>query len=68
MNVLVMDYLTALKKKFREDMNSYTDDIATGQCADFATYKELCGVIRGLAIAERSLLDLAQNIEDEDNE
>lgn len=68
MNVLVMDYMEALRNKLREDMNNFADDMATGQCQDFESYKELCGVIRGLALAERHLLDLAKNIEDLDDE
>lgn len=68
MNLLVMDYFEALRKRLRDDMNNFTDDIATGQCQSIESYKELCGVIRGLAIAERHLLDLAQNIEEADDE
>lgn len=68
MNIIVMGYFEALRKRLREDMNNFTDDIATGQCATYESYKELCGVIRGLAIAERHLLDLAQNIEETDDE
>ena len=47
-------------------MNNYADDVATGTCADFGAYKELCGVIRGLATAERHLLDLAEKLEKDD--
>lgn len=68
MNLLVMDYMEALRNKIREDMNNFADDISTGQCDSYETYKELCGVIRGLAIAERHLLDLAQNTEENDDE
>jgi hypothetical protein len=63
-----MDYFDALRKRLREDMNNFSDDMATGQCASLESYKELCGVIRGLAIAERNLLDLAQNFEEDDDE
>jgi hypothetical protein len=68
MNIVVMDYFEALRKRLREDMNNLADDLATGQCASFDAYKELCGVIRGLATAERHLLDLAQNFEENDDE
>jgi hypothetical protein len=63
-----LSFVEALQKKLREDMNNFTDDLANGQCADFATYKELCGVIRGLAFAERHLLDLAQHMEEINDE
>lgn len=52
----------------RKEMNNYADDVATGVCADFAAYKELCGVIRGLALAERLLIDLAKEKVDDDDE
>jgi hypothetical protein len=68
MDLLVMDFVDALRKKIRDDMNNYTDDLANGQCTDFATYKELCGVIRGLAFAERHLLDLAEYLKEDHDE
>jgi hypothetical protein len=68
MDVLVLDFIEAMRKKLRDDMNNYTDDLANGQCVDFATYKELCGVIRGLAFAERHLLDLADYLKEDNDE
>jgi len=52
----------------RRELNNYADDVATGVCADYAAYKELCGVIRGLALAERLLLDLAKEKDHDDDE
>ena len=60
--------LEILRKKFRERMNEVTDQVATGKCADFGIYQKLCGVIEGLAYAERDLLDLAQTLEKAQNE
>lgn len=68
MDLLVMDFIEALRGKLRTDMNNFTDDLANGQCTDFAQYKELCGVIRGLAYAERHLLDLADKMKEDDDE
>ena len=68
MDLLDMDFVDAMRKKIRDDMNNYTDDLANGQCTDFATYKELCGVIRGLAFAERHLLDLAEYLKEDHDE
>lgn len=68
MDQIVMDFVEAMRKKLREDMNNYTDDLANGQCQDFANYKELCGVIRGLAFAERHLLDLAKLLQEDNDE
>jgi hypothetical protein len=68
MEIQAMDFITALRNKLRTDMNNFTDDLANGQCSDFAQYKELCGVIRGLAFAERHLLDLAENLKEDNDE
>jgi hypothetical protein len=57
-----------MREKLRTDMNNYTVDLANGQCQDYATYKELCGVIRGLAFAERHLLDLADHLKEDNDE
>jgi hypothetical protein len=47
-------------------MNNYADDLAGGACKSFEEYQHLCGVIRGLATAERYLLDLAEELEKQD--
>jgi hypothetical protein len=60
--------MEALRDKLRVDMNNFTDDLANGQCTSFEQYKELCGVIRGLAFAERHLIDLAEKIERAEDE
>jgi hypothetical protein len=46
-------------------MNDMADHIAGGGCADFSEYKRCCGVIEGLARAERELLDLTKQIDDD---
>ena len=63
---MIHNFVAVLREKIREEMNNYADDVATGTCADFGAYKELCGVIRGLATAERHLLDLAEKLEKDD--
>jgi hypothetical protein len=68
MDLMTMGVLEALRDKLRADMNNFTDDLANGQCSSFEQYKELCGVIRGLAYAERHLIDLAENIEKANDE
>jgi hypothetical protein len=44
-------------------MNNYADDLAGGVCRNFEDYQKLCGVIQGLATAERYILDLAEKVE-----
>jgi len=57
---MIDSFASVLRDKLRADMNNYADDIATGQCPDFTSYKYLCGLIQGLAIAERHVLDLVE--------
>lgn len=58
--------LERLRRRIREILNDYADTIAGGGAQDFAEYKRLCGVIEGLALAERELLDVRQQSEDDD--
>jgi len=67
-DLLTADFIAAMRDKLRTDMNNFTDDLANGQCTSFEQYKELCGVIRGLAYAERHLLDLAEHLNKDDDE
>ena len=61
---MIQAFAEALRKKIREDMNNYTDDMAGGSCRTFEEYQKLCGVIQGLALAESYLLDLAKRVEE----
>ena len=47
-----------LKKRLRDMMNDKADFLATGDCNSFPEYKKISGVIEGLALAEREMLDL----------
>jgi|TARA_R110000868_G_scaffold5330_2_gene32605 hypothetical protein len=60
------NFVEVLREIIRKDMNNYADDVAGGACSDFASYQKLCGVIQGLAIAERHLLDLAEKADKDD--
>ena len=46
-----------LKVRVHTLMNEHADHLATGSVKDFAEYKRICGVIEGLALAEREMLD-----------
>lgn len=61
---MIQDFARVLREKIRTDMNNYTDDLAGGACRSFDEYQKLCGVIQGLAVAERHLLDLAKKVEE----
>ena len=62
----IPNFADGLRKQIRKDMNNYADDIANGVCKSFDEYQKLCGVIRGLAIAEEHLLTLLEKVEKSD--
>lgn len=63
---MIQEFARVLRDKLRTDMNNYTDDMAGGACQSFEQYQKLCGVIQGLALAERHLIDLAEKLEKSD--
>jgi hypothetical protein len=63
---VIQDFARVLREQIRTDMNNYADDLAGGACRTFEEYQKLCGVIQGLAMAERYILDLAKKAEDAD--
>ena len=63
---MIQDFARVLRDQIRTDMNNYADDIAGGSCRSFEEYQKLVGVIQGLALAERYILDLAKKVEDAD--
>ena len=63
---MIQDFARVLREKLRTDMNNYADDLAGGICRSFDEYQKLCGVIQGLAVAERHLMDLAEKVEKSD--
>ena len=63
---MIQEFARVLREKIRMDMNNYADDLAGGACQSFDAYQKLCGVIQGLAMAERHLLDLAEKVEKSD--
>lgn len=60
---MIQDFARVLREQIRKDMNNYADDCAAGGCRTFEEYQKLCGVIQGLAIAERYVIDLAEKVE-----
>ena len=61
---MIQEFARVVREKIRTDMNNYADDIAGGACRTFEEYQKLCGIISGLALAERYLIDLQQKVEE----
>ena len=55
--------LVYLRVQLRRMMNETSDHLSAGACKDFAEYARCCGVVEGLALAERELLDLEERLE-----
>jgi hypothetical protein len=51
-----------LKKKIRSEMNEIADHMATGSCKSFEEYRQMVGMIEGLAWVEREILDLEEKL------
>jgi hypothetical protein len=57
-----------LNEKINEHKSSAMEFLADGGCKDFSHYKNLCGLIQGLSVAQREVNDLMRNfMEDEDD-
>lgn len=60
--------LRVIIAKLRERKGELIEALASGACKDFGEYRNLCGVIHGLELAERDLLDLQSAMEHEEDE
>ncbi len=49
-----------LMEKIVAHQQAIADSLCSGSAKDFAEYRELCGLIRGLGTAHREIADLAQ--------
>ena len=61
------DLLKYLASKNNDEIKSISDDMILGGAKDFGAYQYACGIIRGLMIANSTIADTAQRME-EDNE
>lgn len=53
----------SLRNSIRVQMNEMSDHVSGGGCSDFSEYSKCCGIVQGLAMAERELLDLKERYE-----
>jgi len=61
--VKVLAHAAKLIKETRADQESF---LAAGRAADYAEYRHVCGVIRGLTSAEQIIIGLVQRLEKDD--
>jgi hypothetical protein len=57
-----------LQRKLEEHVQSHSEALVDGQLKDYASYRELCGVIRGLQTAQREIGDLVRKLKDDNDD
>jgi len=57
-----------LKEKIGDDKSSALEFLGNGGAKDFAQYKELVGLIRGLGACTNHIEDLAKNYMEDDDD
>jgi hypothetical protein len=60
--------LELLNRKIEEQVKSHSEALIEGQSKDYAHYRELCGVIRGLQTAQREIGDLVRKLKDDNDD
>jgi hypothetical protein len=56
------DVLSLLKKKLRGQMNEIADLVSLGSAKNMEDYRKMCGIIEGLAWAEREIIDIEEKL------
>ena len=57
-----------LNKRIEDQVKSHSEALVSGQSKDYAQYRELCGVIRGLQTAQREIGDLVRKLKDDNDD
>ena len=60
-----MNELEYLTKRLNDEIKGYNEFIARDNCKDYAHYKYLCGLIRGLEVAQVHIADLAEKLKND---
>jgi hypothetical protein len=60
--------LEHLGKKIRIRQEEITEVLANGGVSDYSAYRELVGVIRGLATCQQEIEDLVRRYKEDDDE
>jgi|TARA_R110002072_G_C7777826_1_gene519794 hypothetical protein len=57
-----------LREKIEDDMSSASNFLGNGGAKDFAQYKEITGMLRGLTSCMNHVNDLSRNYLEDDND
>ena len=58
------DAFSLLKKKLRQQMNEIADLLSLGSAKNMEEYRKMCGIIEGLAWAEREIIDIEDRLKE----
>ena len=59
--------LELLTKKIQDRVFSVSESLRTGSAKDYAEYQNLCGVVRGLELAQMEANDLLRRLKEQDD-
>jgi hypothetical protein len=62
-----MDGIELLLKRNKEERDALIGVLIRGSVKDYAEYKSICGVIRGLDLADQHITDLAKRMDTDDD-
>jgi hypothetical protein len=60
--------LEHLNKKLQDRVFDISESLRTGSAKDFAEYQNLCGVVRGLELAQMESNDLLRRLKEIEND
>jgi len=63
----VNEVLRHLSKVIQEERLRIIEDLGDGKAKDHAEYKYSCGVVRGLLMANTTIAEMAERLEDSDD-
>ena len=63
-----MDVFKLLHGKLQDRIQDMEMSLSNGSAKDYAEYRELCGVIRGLRSAQMEVQDLASRLKESEDE
>lgn len=63
-----MDVFKLLHGKLQDRIQDMEMSLSNGSAKDYAEYRELCGVIRGLRSAQMEVQDLASRLKEDEDE
>ena len=58
------DVLVLLRRKIRVQMNEIADALSVGSAKNMEEYRKMCGIIEGLAWAEREIIDIEDKLKE----